>query len=52
MAHQLLTWIEGLAFSRNAARLRALVPTHDARAEHLYIEATISSPRRLLTGRR
>ena len=36
VAHQLLDWIEGLAFNRNAARLQALVPAQDTRAEHLY----------------
>ena len=36
VAHQLLAWIEGLAFNRNVARLQALVPTDDTRAEHLY----------------
>jgi ribosomal protein S18 acetylase RimI-like enzyme len=36
VAHQLLAWIEGLAFNRNAARLQALVPAGDTPAEHLY----------------
>jgi N-acetylglutamate synthase-like GNAT family acetyltransferase len=36
VAHQLLDWAEGLAFSLGAARLEALVPADDQRALHLF----------------
>ena len=36
VAHQLLDWVEGMAFSERATRLRALVPAADQRSLHLY----------------
>jgi len=36
VAHQLVEWVEGLAFSERAARLRAFVPAADTRSRHLY----------------
>jgi len=36
VAHQLLDWVEGLAFNRQAARMTVLVPTDDHRALHFY----------------
>jgi ribosomal protein S18 acetylase RimI-like enzyme len=36
VANQLLDWVEGLAFSRGAHRLEALVPADDEASLHLY----------------
>ncbi|HJW76020.1 MAG TPA: GNAT family N-acetyltransferase, partial [Thermoleophilia bacterium] len=36
VAHQLLDWVEGLAFSRGARRLEAFVPGDDEASLHLY----------------
>ena len=36
VANQLLDWVEGLAFSRGARRLEALVPASDEASLHLY----------------
>ena len=36
VAHQLLEWVEGLAFSRGARRLEAFVPADDEASLHLY----------------
>ena len=36
VAHQLMDWVEGLAFAERRARLRAEVPAADARSQHLY----------------
>jgi len=36
VAHQLVEWVEGLAISERATRLRALVPAADTRSCHLY----------------
>jgi ribosomal protein S18 acetylase RimI-like enzyme len=36
VAHQLLDWVEGLAFSRHAARMTVLTPADDGRALHFY----------------
>jgi ribosomal protein S18 acetylase RimI-like enzyme len=36
VANQLLDWVEGLAFSRGARRLEALVPAKDETSLHLY----------------
>jgi len=36
VAHQLVDWVEGLAFAQRVTRLRALVPAGDAPSQHLY----------------
>jgi ribosomal protein S18 acetylase RimI-like enzyme len=36
VAHQLLDWVEGLAFNRGARRLEAFVPAGDEASLHLY----------------
>ena len=36
VAHQLLDWVEGLAFNRQAARMTVLTPADDDRALHFY----------------
>jgi ribosomal protein S18 acetylase RimI-like enzyme len=36
VAHQLVEWVEGLAFSEGRERLRALVPSGDEPSQHLY----------------
>jgi ribosomal protein S18 acetylase RimI-like enzyme len=36
VAHQLMDWVEGLAFAERRARLRAQVPAADERSQHLY----------------
>ena len=36
VAHQLLEWVEGLAFSRGARRLEVFVPAEDEASLHLY----------------
>jgi len=36
VAHQLVEWVEGLAFSERVSRLRAVVPAADQRSRHLY----------------
>jgi N-acetylglutamate synthase-like GNAT family acetyltransferase len=36
VAHQLLEWVEGLAFNRGARRLEAFVPAADEASRHLY----------------
>jgi ribosomal protein S18 acetylase RimI-like enzyme len=36
VAHQLMDWIEGVAFTERRNRLRALVPAADERSQHLY----------------
>jgi len=36
VAHQLVAWIEGVAFTEHVGRLRAFVPTADERSQHLY----------------
>ena len=36
VAHQLMDWVEGLAFAERRPRLRALVPAADERSQRLY----------------
>ena len=36
VAHQLVEWVEGLAFSEGRDRLRAVVPASDEASRHLY----------------
>lgn len=36
VAHQLMDWVEGLAFAERRGRLRAQVPAADERSQHLY----------------
>jgi ribosomal protein S18 acetylase RimI-like enzyme len=36
VAHQLMDWVEGLAFAEQRCRLRALVPAADERSQRLY----------------
>ena len=36
VAHQLLDWVEGLAFNRQATRMTVLTPADDDRALHFY----------------
>ena len=36
VAHQLVEWVEGVAFAEGRGRLRALVPAVDERSQHLY----------------
>jgi ribosomal protein S18 acetylase RimI-like enzyme len=36
VAHQLMDWVEGLAFAEQRARLRAQVPAADEPSQHLY----------------
>ena len=36
VAHQLMDWVEGVAFTESRSRLRALVPIADERSQHLY----------------
>jgi len=36
VAHQLVEWVEGLAFSEGRDRLRAVVPAADEPSQHLY----------------
>ncbi|HUK77229.1 MAG TPA: GNAT family N-acetyltransferase [Thermoleophilia bacterium] len=36
VAHQLVDWVEGVAFAERLGRLRVLVPAADERSQHLY----------------
>lgn len=36
VAHQLVDWVEGVAFNQHVARLSALVPADDRASQHLY----------------
>jgi len=36
VAHQLVDWVEGIAFAERRGRLRVLVPAADERSQHLY----------------
>ena len=36
VAHQLMDWVEGLAFAEQVTRLRAFVPAADTPSQHLY----------------
>lgn len=36
VAHQLVAWVEGIAFAERVARLRAVVPSGDEPSQHLY----------------
>jgi len=36
VAHQLLDWVEGVAFNRGARRVEAFVPADDAASRHLF----------------
>ena len=36
VAHQLVDWVEGVAFAERRGRLRAVVPAADERSQHLY----------------
>jgi len=36
VAHQLVDWVEGVAFAQRVDRLRAVVPGADERSRHLY----------------